>query len=59
MTSVSESVYINKLDDIVGEYNNTCHRTIKMRRIDVKDNTYIVLVKKLMIMILNLKLVIL
>ena len=57
MTSVSESVYINKLDDIVGEYNNTCHRTIKMRRIDVKDNTYIVLVKKLMIMILNLKLV--
>ena len=58
MTSVSESVYINKLDDIVGEYNNTCHRTIKMRRIDVKDNTYIVLVKKLMIMILNLKLVI-
>ena len=59
MTSVSESVYINKLDDIVGEYNNTCHRTIKMRRIDVKDNTYIVLVKKLMIMILNLKLAIL
>ena len=41
MTSVSESVYINKLNDIVGEYNNTCHRKIKMRRIDVKDNAYI------------------
>ena len=41
MTSVSQNVYINKLDDIVGEYNNTYHRTIKMKPIDVKDNTYI------------------
>ena len=23
------------------EYNNTYHRTIKMKRVDVKDNTYI------------------
>ena len=37
MTSVSKHVYINKLGDIVGEYNNT----IKMKPIDVKDNTYI------------------
>ena len=29
------------LDDIVNEYNNTYHRTIKMKPIDVKDNTYI------------------
>ena len=41
MTSVSKNVYINKLDDIVVEYNNTYHRTIKMNAVDVKDNTYI------------------
>ena len=41
MTSVSKIVYIDKLDDIVDEYNNTYHTTIKMKPIDVKDNTYI------------------
>ena len=41
ITSVSKNVYIDKLDDIVDEYNNTYHRTIKMKPIDVKDNTYI------------------
>ena len=41
MTSISKNVYIDKLDDIVNEYNNTYHRTIKMKPIDVKDNTYI------------------
>ena len=41
MTSVSKYVYINKLNDIVGEYHNTYHRTIKMKPVDVKDNTYI------------------
>ena len=40
-TLVSKNVYIDKLDDIVGEYNNTYHRTIKMKSVDVKDNTYI------------------
>ena len=33
-------MYIDKLDDIVNEYNNAYHRTIKMKPIDVKDNTY-------------------
>ena len=37
MTSISKNVYISKLDDIVNEYNNTYHRTIKMMLIDVKD----------------------
>ena len=46
MTSVSKNVYIDKLDDIVSEYNNTYHRTIKMKPVDVKDNTYIVFQKK-------------
>ena len=34
-------MYIDKLDDTVNEYNNTYHRTIKMKPIGVKDNTYI------------------
>ena len=41
MTSISKNVYIDKLDDIVDEYNNTYHTTIKMKPIDVNDNTYI------------------
>ena len=41
MTLISKNVYIDKLDDIVNEYNNTYHTTIKMKPIDVKDNTYI------------------
>ena len=41
MASISKTVYIDKLDDIVDEYNNTYHTTIKMKPIDVKDNTYI------------------
>ena len=41
MTSISKNVYIGKLDDIVNEYNNTYHSTIKMKPIDVKVNTYI------------------
>ena len=41
MTSISKHVYIDKLDDIVHKYSNKKHRTIKMKPIDVKDNTYI------------------
>ena len=41
MTSISKNVYIDKLDNIVNQYNNTYHTTIKMKPIDVKDNTYI------------------
>ena len=58
MTSISKIVYIDKLDDIVSEYNNTDHRTIKMKPVDVKDNTYIDFKKKSMIKILNSKLLI-
>ena len=54
---MSKNVYIDKLDDILGDYNNICHRTITMKPIDVKDNIYILILrKKLMIKILNLKL---
>ena len=41
MTSISKNAYIDKLNAIVNKYNNTYHTTIKMKPIDVKDNTYI------------------
>ena len=41
MTSVAKSVYIDKLDYIVNEYNNIYHRLIKMKPVDVKDNAYV------------------
>ena len=47
MTLVCKNVYIDKLDDIVGEYNNIYHRTIKMKPVDVEDNTYIDFKKEL------------
>ena len=40
MTSILKNVYIDKLDDIVKKYN-TYHKSIKMKPVDVKDNTYI------------------
>ena len=46
MPAISKNVYIDKLDDIVNEYNNTYHRTIKMKPIEVKDNTYIDSIKE-------------
>ena len=57
MTSISKSLYIDKLDDIVNKY--TYHSTIKKKLVDAESNTYINSIKKLMIKILNLKLVIL
>ena len=41
MTSIWKNVYIDKLDDILNEYNNTYHTTIMMKHVDVKDDTYI------------------
>ena len=40
MASVSNIVYIDRLDDIVNKYNNTYHRTIKMKLVDGKWSTY-------------------
>ena len=59
MTAISKNVYIDKLDYIVNEYNNTYHRTTKMKPVDVYKIIHIlILEKKLMIKIQNLKLVI-
>ena len=41
MTSRSKHVYIDKLEDILNECDNTYHKTIKMKPVDVKDSTYI------------------
>ena len=41
MTDISKKVYFYVLDVIVNKYINTVHRTIKMKPIDVTDNTYI------------------
>ena len=35
MTAISKNVYFDVLNDIVDEYNNTYHRTIKMKPIDM------------------------
>ena len=40
MTAVSKNVYFDVLDDMIDEYNNTFHRTIKMKHIDVKSDFY-------------------
>ena len=40
MTAVSKNVYYDVLDDIVDKYNNTVHRSIKMKPIDVTSDSY-------------------
>ena len=40
MTVISKNVYFDVLDDIVNKYNNTVHKTIKMKPTDVTDDSY-------------------
>ena len=40
ITAVTKKVYFYVLDDIVNKYNNTIHRTITMKRIDVTSDSY-------------------
>ena len=40
MTTISKNVYFDVLDDIVNKYNNTVHGTIKMKTIDVMEDSY-------------------
>ena len=40
MRAISKNIYFDVLDDIVDKYNNTIHRTIKMKPIEVMDNYY-------------------
>ena len=40
MIAVSKNVYFDVLDNIGDKYNNAVHKTIKMKRIDVKSHSY-------------------
>ena len=40
MAAISKNVYIDLLDNIVDKYNNTVHRSIKMKPIDVTSDSY-------------------
>ena len=40
MTAISKSVYVDVLDDMVNKYNNTVHKTIKIKPIDVTNDSY-------------------
>ena len=39
-TAISKNVYFDVLDDIVDEYNNTYHKSIKMKPIDVTSDSF-------------------
>ena len=39
-TAINQNLYFDVLDDIIDRYNNTDHRTIKMKLIEVTDNSY-------------------
>ena len=59
MTSISENICINKLDDIVKKYNNTYHSTAKMKPVDIKSFTHILIsIKRITKNIVNLEFVI-
>ena len=40
MTAISKNVYFDVLDDIVDEYNNTYHKIIEMKPVDVGDDSF-------------------
>ena len=40
MTAILKNVYFDVLDDVVNKYNNAVHRAIKMKPIDVTNDSY-------------------
>ena len=58
MTSISKNVYIDKLDDIIHKYNNKSIEKLTLSLLVLKTIHTLTLVKNLMIMTLNLRLVI-
>ena len=40
MTAILKNVYFDVLDGIVNKYNNIVHKTVKMKPIDVTDDSY-------------------
>ena len=57
MTAISKNVYFDVFDDIVNKYNNTVHRTITTKPIDVTDDYYAEYNENSNKKILNLRLV--
>ena len=41
MIAISKNILFDVLDDIVNKYNNTVHKTIKMKPIEVTGNFYV------------------
>ena len=58
MTAISKNVYFDVLDDIVNKYNNTVHRTIKMKATNVTNDSYAEYNEESNKKVLHLKLVI-
>ena len=58
MTAISKSAYFDVLGDIVNKYNNTAHRSIKMKPTDVTSDSYSEYNEDSNKKILNLKLMI-
>ena len=56
ITSISENVYTDKLDDIMNKYKNTYHKTIKMlKNLLMQFQACILsLIKKIILKLLNL-----
>ena len=40
ITAISKNFYVEVLNDIVDEYNNTYHKSIKMKPVDVGDDRF-------------------
>ena len=40
MTAISKNIYVDVLDDIVNKYNDMARKTIKMKPIDVTDDSF-------------------
>ena len=58
MTAIAKNIYFDALDNIVNKYNNTVHRTIKMKLIEVTSDFHAEYNEDSNKTILNLKLVI-
>ena len=55
MAAISKHVYFDVLNHIVNKYNNTYHKTIRMKLIDVKNDSFANIMKNIMRKILNFK----
>ena len=58
MSAISKNIYVNVLDDIVNKYNDTVHKAMKMKTIDVTDYSFAEYNENQTKKILNVKLVI-